>query len=177
MSVYPGPEEPRGASSGGTGEQEYSNLAQGSMQPSERSAWTEPGGTGPHSVRIAEPAARAIALERENRILRLAFAPLHKRAFGIAVGVACAVFIFVFTALHVMFEIPGAPRIELLRAYFLGYEVSWRGAIIGTVWAFWSGFVAGWFVAFGRNLIVAISMFMTRTRAELNQTREFLDHI
>jgi hypothetical protein len=35
----------------------------------------------------------------------------------------------------------------------------------------------GWFVAFCRNLAIATSIFITRTRAELSQTRDFLDHI
>jgi hypothetical protein len=140
--------------------------------------FTDPTPTGPRTLRpTIEPAVKAEQAERENRILRLAFAPLHKRAFGIAVGTACALFTFAVTAVHVLFDIPGAIRIELLRAYFLGYEVSWLGALIGTVWAFWVGFIGGWFVAFCRNLVIAINMFMTRTRAELNQTREFLDHI
>jgi hypothetical protein len=39
------------------------------------------------------------------------------------------------------------------------------------------GFTGGWFVAFCRNLAIAISVFVTRTRAELAETREFLDHI
>jgi hypothetical protein len=39
------------------------------------------------------------------------------------------------------------------------------------------GFVAGWFTAFCRNLAVAISIFAIRTRVELSETRDFLDHI
>jgi hypothetical protein len=39
------------------------------------------------------------------------------------------------------------------------------------------GFVAGWFFAFCRNLVLAFSVFLIRARAELNQTRDFLDHI
>jgi hypothetical protein len=44
-------------------------------------------------------------------------------------------------------------------------------------WGFLVCFVAGWFVAFCRNLALAISAFMIRTRAEIEQTRNFLDHI
>ncbi len=125
-------------------------------------------GGGPHAGEPLDDTARA---------LRLAFAPLHKRAFGLAVGTACGLFLFAWAAFHIVFEPVDAVRIELLRAYFYGFGVSWTGALIGTAWAFGVGFVMGWFAAFCRNLIIAVSVFLTRTRAELEQTREFLDHI
>ena len=37
--------------------------------------------------------------------------------------------------------------------------------------------VAGWFLAFCRNFMIAVSVFMFRLKAELNQSRDFLDHI
>jgi hypothetical protein len=110
-------------------------------------------------------------------VLRLAFAPLHKRAFGIAIGTACGLFMFLFTALHLVIDIPGALRLQLMRARFYGYSMTRTRALIGTAWAFGIGFIGGWFIAFCRNLVIAINVFLTRTRAELQQTREFLDHI
>jgi len=44
-------------------------------------------------------------------------------------------------------------------------------------WGFLSGFVLGWFFAFCRNVVVAGSIFLIRAKAELSQTRDFLDHI
>lgn len=161
MSVFPGPDEPR---RGGGRE------AEGIRAPAPTP--TGSGHTAPLASRPAED-----EIDNVNRVLQLAFAPLHKRAFGIAIGTACALFIFVFSAVHVMFDIPGALRLELLRAYFRGYSVTWAGTLIGAVWAFGIGFIAGWFLAFCRNMVIAISVFLTRTRAELRQTREFLDHI
>ncbi|MBA2243901.1 MAG: hypothetical protein H0W11_03025, partial [Gemmatimonadetes bacterium] len=64
-----------------------------------------------------------------------------------------------------------------LAEYFYGYTVSWPGALVGGFWGFVVGFVAGWFVAFCRNLVIAATLFITRTRAELAATRDFLDHI
>jgi hypothetical protein len=49
--------------------------------------------------------------------------------------------------------------------------------VIGAAWGFAVAFIAGWFAAFCRNLALAISAFMIRTKAELASTREFLDHI
>jgi hypothetical protein len=113
-------------------------------------------------------------LEQE---LLLAFAPLHKRAFGMAVGSAEAVAIALFTVAGVLRDPEGHGPLGLLGEYLAGYGVSWAGVAIGAAWCFFVGFVAGWFVAFARNLAVAVWMFAVRTRAELRATRDFLDHI
>ena len=107
----------------------------------------------------------------------LAFAPLHKKAFGIAVGVAGALLMFLLTAVYLLREPPRPIGIALLSQFFAGYSVTWTGALVGTLWGFAVGFVIGWFVAFCRNLVLAISIFAIRTRAQLQATRDFLDHI
>jgi hypothetical protein len=109
--------------------------------------------------------------------LVLAFAPLHKRAFGIAIGTATGLTIALITAVYL---IRGAgPQVDLwlLKNYFWGYSPTWKGVLIGGWWGFVAGFVAGWFLAFCRNIIIAISIFLVRTRNELGNTRDFLDHI
>ena len=109
--------------------------------------------------------------------LALAFAPLHKRAFGTAVGAAAGLAFLVLTLVHVLAHPRGALPLELLGEYFYGYQVSWAGAFIALAWGLAVGFVAGWFFAFCRNLALAISIFVSRTRGELDSTRDFLDHI
>ena len=110
--------------------------------------------------------------------LLLAFAPLHKRALGLAFGTAAGLIVFALTAVHLLFVRPrDALNLYLLREYFYGYDVSWTGALVGAWWGFFTGFVAGWFLAFGRNFALALSLFITRTRAELRESRDFLDHI
>ncbi len=109
--------------------------------------------------------------------LALAFAPLHKRAFGVALGTALGLLIFGLTIIVVLRQPAEGPRLFLLRQYFAGYSVSWQGALVGLAWGFVVGFVAGWFIAFCRNLVIAISVFFIRTRAQLAQSRDFLDHI
>ena len=107
----------------------------------------------------------------------LAFAPLHKRAFGIAIGVACGLTLFLFTAIYLLREPDHGVGLALLAQYFKGYSVSWPGALVGFFWGFVVGFVAGWFLAFCRNLMIAVSIFFIRAKSELTQTRDFLDHI
>lgn len=107
----------------------------------------------------------------------LVFAPLHKRAFGIAIGTAVGVTILAVTLVADLRNDAGRPGLGLLVNYFKGYSISPRGALIGGLWGFLVGFVGGWFVAFCRNLAIAASLFWIRTRAEMAQTRDFLDHI
>jgi hypothetical protein len=111
--------------------------------------------------------------------VRLAFAPIHKRAFGIATGLAAGLGLFTLTIVDLVTRGDrGDPwSLGLLSEYFAGYSVSVPGAIIGLLWGFGTGFVMGWFVAFCRNLVVAASIFWLRTRAELSANRDFLDHI
>jgi hypothetical protein len=123
----------------------------------------------PAAHRGAEPALPPEAL--------LVFAPLHKAAFGVAIGTACGLSIFLATAVGLLLGHPGEVGLYLLSQYFFGYEESWRGALIGLAWGFGAGGVAGWFIAFTRNFTIAAWLFVTRTRAHLASTRGFLDHI
>lgn len=106
-----------------------------------------------------------------------AFAPLHKAAFGVAIGTACALTAFAVTALTLLRPPDPPVPLFLFQNYFTGYSVSWPGALIGAAWAGVTGFVFGWFTAFCRNFVLAVSLFIIRTRAELAQTRDFLDHV
>lgn len=109
--------------------------------------------------------------------LSLAFAPLHKRAFGIALATTSAIMVLLATGIAVVrgesFTLP----LELLAQFFPGYAVSWRGAAAGAAWAGLIGYAAGWLLALVRNTALAILLFTVRTRAELASTRDFLDHI
>jgi len=109
--------------------------------------------------------------------LARAFAPMHKAAFGAAVGITAALGIYALTAFHVIAQPHNALSIELLGQYFFGYTVSWTGAVIGAWWALVAGFVGGWFLAFLRNFAVAVWLVSIRIKANLAETRDFLDHI
>lgn len=109
--------------------------------------------------------------------LLLAFAPLHKSAFGAAIAVVAALLVFLVTAISMLQSPEQRLPLDLLAVYFSGYSASWGGALVGALWAGMAGFVFGWFIAFCRNLVVAISLFVIRTRAQMAETRDFLDHI
>jgi hypothetical protein len=119
--------------------------------------------------------------EHESTVLprqeALAFAPLHKRHFGTAIGVAAALTVAVFTILDLLLN-PGEDRpLNLLNQYFAGYDVSWQGAVIGALWAFFVGWIGGWFLAFCRNFVLAATVFWVRAKTNFTASREFLDHI
>lgn len=109
--------------------------------------------------------------------LALLFAPLHKRAFGTAIGCAAALAVALATAVYLLRAPDPGFDLGLLAQYFAGYTVSWPGVLVGGAWGFVTGFVAGWFFAFCRNFVLATWLFVTRARSELAATREFLDHI
>jgi len=109
--------------------------------------------------------------------LVLAFAPIHKRNFGLACGTAAAVFVVALTLIHLVRSPGSAYPLSLLSQYFAGYSVSILGSVIGGLWAGFAGFVAGWFLAFTRNFAIAVMVFLIRTRATLAANRDFLDHI
>ena len=135
-----------------------------------------------------EPSVAAVATEERRvsgqeleaaieRAMVLAFAPLHKRIFGTAIGLTAALLL----ALATMLALVSGPQYDvglgLLSAYFRGYAVSWPGVFIGGAWAFAVGFVAGWFLAFVRNFVLATWLLAIRVRENITQTRDFLDHI
>jgi len=105
------------------------------------------------------------------------FAPLDKRALGVAFGTVAGLGVAVLTAAHLMIRPRPALELSLLGHYFHGYTVSLIGVFVGFFWAFTVGLCAGWFVAFTRNLVIASWLFLTRGRAELAAARDFLDHM
>jgi hypothetical protein len=109
--------------------------------------------------------------------LAYAFAPIHKAALGVASGMAFGLLVALVTGFHVLAQPPDAPPLALLAQYFYGYTVSGSGVVVGFAWGFFSGFVIGWFAGFVRNVVVTVAVFALRTKAELKQTADLLDHI
>lgn len=146
------------------------------LRPITRVQWASkrrlPGGRG----------ASTLTLEAQNQqipaSLLLAFAPLHKLALGVACGVVLGGGIFFVTAAllfhggHAAFA-----QVGLLGQYFFGYSPSWPGAFIGLLWGFGIGFVFGWLFALLRNFVFWVWLTVVRSRAEMEQYSDFLDHL
>ena len=108
----------------------------------------------------------------------LAFAPIHKVGLGVACGLLSGLLLFLATAVLILRGGPVVgPNLLLLSNYFPGFSVDWPGAVIGFLWAAAAGFVVGWLVAFLRNLLLALYLFLIKARTEMAQYGDFLDHI
>lgn len=131
-------------------------------------------GQSSSSSRSSEPTK--VGAELTHR-MEMAFAPLHKRAFGTAVGLVFGLALFLVTSVAVIRG--GDYPAVLNRIPFLvpTYSLTWTGAVLGSLSVAFGLFCAGWFLAFSRNLVLAMSIWVLRTRAELSQTQDFLDHI
>lgn len=113
----------------------------------------------------------------EKEILR-AFAPLHRVAMGVAWGVVLGAMVFLLTTILLIKGGPVVgPNLELLGQFLIGYQVTWMGAVVGSLWGFLGGFVLGWGFAVMRNLVFWLWLSVIRTRAEMEQYGDFLDHM
>jgi hypothetical protein len=111
----------------------------------------------------------------QNRLLR-AFAPLHRTAMGVSFGVLAGGMLAIATATLVIRD-SRTPNFDLLAQFFWGYSVSWPGVFVGLFWGFVVGFVMGYGFALVRNAAVWIWITAIRSRAEMEQYSDFLDHL
>jgi hypothetical protein len=112
-----------------------------------------------------------------DRPLLRAFAPLHRSALGIACGVVLGAVLFGVTVISVLRGLFPAPNLTLLAQFFWGYSVTWRGAFIGLIWGWVVGFILGYGFALARNTAVWLWLTVIRSRAEMEQYSDFLDHL
>jgi len=111
----------------------------------------------------------------ESPLLR-AFAPLHRTAMGVAWGVVCGGLLALATLAPV---IRGVDFLSfgLLSQFLWGYSVSWSGVLIGVLWGFGVGFALGYGFALIRNAAVWLWLTIIRSRAEMEQYSDLLDHL
>ncbi len=123
-----------------------------------------------------------MALPEFDRIddpgLLRAFAPLHRVAMGIAWGVTAGGLLAVLTLVLLLRGTDEAHTAGgLLGQFLFGYSVSWPGVFIGLAWGFVVGFVLGYGFALVRNGMVWLWLTLIRSRAEMDQYSDFLDHM
>jgi hypothetical protein len=86
--------------------------------------------------------------------------------------------LFVMTmALVIKGGYPVGPNLALLGQFFFGYTVTLPGAFVGLLWGFLTGFLLGYGFALVRNLAVWLWLVVIRSRAEMEQYGDFLDHL
>ena len=121
--------------------------------------------------------AEAETPETDSGLL-LAFAPLHRLALGVAGGVVMGGMIF-FATLFLLVKggYPVGPNLALLGEFMIGYSVTFPGAFIGLAWGFGIGFFLGWGFAMAHNVAIWAWLVVIRSRAEMDQYGDFLDHM
>lgn len=82
--------------------------------------------------------------EIQDRILRQAIVRLNGSILGLVLGLVAAISIFLATNWLVLKggDVVG-PHLGLLGQFFLGYEVTFLGSLIGAAYGFVTGFLAG----------------------------------
>lgn len=113
----------------------------------------------------------------EKAIIRV-FSRLDKFAFAVAVGTASFLFLFLAT---IFLEFKGDQNIVqsmlLLNNYFIGYDISIKGAFIGGGYCFLWGFISGWLFAYIRNLSLGFVIYKEKKKLENQSLKDLLDYI
>ncbi|MGC2112585.1 MAG: hypothetical protein WA655_23905 [Candidatus Korobacteraceae bacterium] len=126
----------------------------------------------------AKGAVSGVENNGEPSLLLQTFAPLHRTAMGIACGVVGGgLLALVSLALLSRGTDEAVTAGALLGQFLWGYSVSWPGVFIGLIWGFVVGFVLGYGFALVRNGAVWLWLTMIRSRAEMDQYSDFLDHL
>ncbi len=117
-----------------------------------------------------------IAPGSSDELIVQALAKLDTTAMGIAVGTLFGMIIFIATIILV---IKGGehigPNLGLLSQYFIGYEVTPIGSLIGLGYGLVSGFILGWLIAFLRNLMITIYIHVAKLKAGVASLNDFMD--
>lgn len=128
---------------------------------------------GPSNESNYEPRPRGAA----DELIIQSLAKLDAIAFGVSIGTVLGFGIFLATNVLVWKggDVIG-PTLGLLDQYFIGYEVTPIGSLIGFAWGFASGFALGWIGAGLRNIIVSIYLNIFKLRGRMTAVRDFIDN-
>jgi hypothetical protein len=106
-------------------------------------------------------------------IIRRAFARIDGVALGAALSLVSALYVFLPT---LWLLVTGTQRLDpglyLLSQYFIGYTVSWRGAVVGLLYGAILGFVFGWSLACLRNGLLTLYLRLAKLMEELRSLQE-----
>lgn len=113
-----------------------------------------------------------------STILNGTYAQLDKLSLAVAVGILFSVVLLMLTLALVAFGSPLiGEQMELLGQYFIGYTVTYKGALIGAIYGFVWGFLLGWLTAYLRNLLFGIYLNSILRREKLRSGIGLLDYI
>jgi protoporphyrinogen oxidase len=113
------------------------------------------------------------APDLEVAVIRRALARIDEVGLGSAFSVVSALYVFLPTAwLLVTGNEKSALNLQLLSQYFIGYDVSWSGAFVGLLYGSVVGFILGWSMAFLRNRLLKLCVYVTKLMEEVRSLEE-----
>ncbi|MCI0487456.1 MAG: FAD-dependent oxidoreductase [Blastocatellia bacterium] len=134
------------------------------------------GTEGDRLVPVGMLPEKPLALPRV--VIETVFAKLDPVAMGVALGVVSGLGLFLAT---VILLLKGGPRVgpnlSLLSNYFIGFKVTWAGALLGLIEAGIAGFMLGFGLAWLRNLCLAVYARLLRRQVQAEEDRHFLDEV
>ena len=120
----------------------------------------------------------AITEESEEKVIEVAFAKIDPLALGVAVGLVSGIGIFLASAVLLLKSGPlTSPNLSLLGNFLIGFEPSWKGALIGLGEGGCAGFMVGAFAAALRNWALKVYAQFVRWRSEVDRGRDLLDKV
>ena len=125
---------------------------------------------------ISKDAAEIIS-DPTDKLIVQSLARLDGVALGVALGTLFGLIIFLATNILILkggSEI--GPNLALLSQYFIGYEVTFGGSLIGLAYGLLAGFIFGWLIASLRNIIVAIYLHLLKIKRNISAVNEYIDN-
>ncbi|MBV6497737.1 MAG: hypothetical protein DCC44_10665 [Acidobacteria bacterium] len=112
-----------------------------------------------------------------DRIIVESLAKLDGVALGISLGLIFGLIIFAATNILIFKggEVVG-PNLSLLEQYFIGYEVTFSGSIVGFVYGVLVGFIVGWLIATLRNFVVSLYIHFLKVRGSMSAVNDYIDN-
>ncbi len=116
-------------------------------------------------------------LDTTEKLIVQSLAKLDGLALGISLGTLFGLAIFFATNILIIKggDVVG-PRLVLLNNYFIGYEITFTGSLIGLAYGFASGFILGWLIAFLRNFVVAVYLHIVRLKSSMSAVNDYIDN-
>lgn len=119
---------------------------------------------------------RPLAETSTEEWIQQAFGRYDPVALGVALGTVLGLGLFVATAVLLLRGGgPVGPNLAVLRSYFLGFEVTWRGALLGLLEAGVGGFGFGYALARLINAVVAREERVLLDRIEAVRAMDLLE--
>lgn len=98
-------------------------------------------------------------------------------ALGISLGALFGLIIFAATNILIFKggDIVG-PNLALLGQYFVGYDVTFSGSLVGLAYGLIFGFVIGWLIAGLRNSVVSFYIHFLKVRRSMSAVNDYIDN-